>query len=50
MKIEHNNKQKFYTFAVVPGNGQVLQGMPAIEKLNILIINCNAIGTNENEK
>ena len=29
---------------MVPGNGQALLGMPDIEVLNILTINCNTIG------
>ena len=37
-------------FCVVPGNGEVLLGMPDIELLNILNINCNKIGTEKEEK
>ena len=49
VKIEHKNKQNSCTFFVVPGNGQVLLGIPRIEILNIPTINCNAIGTKETE-
>ena len=47
VKIEHNNKHKKCNLFVVPGNGQALLGMPDIEILNILNINCNTIGTME---
>ena len=32
-------------FFVVPGNRQALLGMPDIDMLSIIKINCNAIGT-----
>ena len=49
VKIEHNNKQKICNFFAVLGNGQVLLGMPDIEILNILSINCNTVGTHETD-
>ena len=49
-KLEHNNKQKMYNFSVVPGNWQVLLGMPDIEILSILTINCNTLGTKETDR
>ena len=45
--IEHNNKLKMCNFFIVPGNGQALLAMPNLEKLNILTISCNTIGTEE---
>ena len=37
-------------FLVVAGNKQALLGMPDIEIINILTINCNTIGTEETDK
>ena len=37
-------------FFVVPGYGEVLLGMPDIELLNILHMNCNTVGTEKEEK
>ena len=37
-------------FLVVPGYREVLSGMPDIELLNILNINCITIGTEKEEK
>ena len=50
VKIEHNNKQKLCNFFVVKGNRQALLGLPYIEILNILTINCNTIDTKEMDK
>ena len=47
VKIEHNNKCKICNFFVVPGNGQAFLGVPDIETLDILTINCNRIDTQE---
>ena len=44
-KLRHNNIQKICKFIVGSGNGQVLLGMPDIDTLNIIKINCNTIGT-----
>ena len=41
VKSEHNNKWKAYEIFVVPGNGQTMWGMPDIETLDVLTINCN---------
>ena len=49
-KIEHNNKQKKSYFFVVLRNGQALLGMPDIEILDILDINCNTTGTQEADR
>ena len=49
-EIENNDTCKKYIFFVVPGNEEALLGMPDIELLNILNINCNTIGTEEEEK
>ena len=43
IKIEHNNKQRMCNFFVVLGNRQPLLGMPDIEILDILTINCNTM-------
>ena len=45
VNIEPNNKQKMCKLSVVPGNGQAVLGMPDIDKLNIIHINCNMIDT-----
>ena len=37
-------------FFVVPGNGQALLGMQHIDILNILIVSCNTVGTEEADK
>ena len=50
MVIENNNKCKKCIFFVVPGDGNALLGMPDIELLNIMQINCNTIGTKKEEK
>ena len=50
VNIECNNKHKMCNFFVVPGNGQVSSGMPDIEILKILTIQCNIIGTEEVDK
>ena len=50
VKIEHNIKQKLCDFFVALGNGQVLLGMPDIETLDILTINCRRVGTQEAER
>ena len=34
-------------FFVVPANGEALLGIPDIELLNILNINCNTVGTDK---
>ena len=47
VKKQHNKKGNFF---VAPGNGQALLGMPDIEILDILTINCNTIGTEEAAK
>ena len=49
IQMEHNNKQKICNFFVVPRNRQALLGMPNIEILNIININCNATGTKETD-
>ena len=49
VKLEHNNIQKMCKFFVVPGNRQALLGMPDIDRLNIMKINCNTIGTHRND-
>ena len=49
VKLEHNNIQKMCKFFVVPGRGQALLGMPGIDTLNIIRINCNTIGTHRND-
>ena len=50
VEIENNDKCKIYIFLVVPGNREVLLGMPYIKLLNIFNINCNRIGTDKEEK
>ena len=50
VKIEHNNKLKICNIFVVPGNRQALLGMPDIEILNILTMNCNTMGTQETNR
>ena len=40
VEIENDNKCKECIFFVVPGDGETLLGMPDIEWLNILDINC----------
>ena len=50
VKLEHDSEHKVCSFIVVPDNGQVLLGMPNIEILNILTINCNTLGTEEADK
>ena len=50
VKMENNSEQKICTFFVVPGNKQMLQGMSDIEILNIVTINCSALGTNETDR
>ena len=47
---KHNNKQKLCDLFVVLGNGQAILGLQDIEVLNILTINCNAIGTKETDR
>ena len=47
VKKEHNNKQKMWKFSIVVGNGQTLLGMPDINMINIIHINCKIIGTQE---
>ena len=47
--IENNNKIKMHSFFVVPENRQPLLGMPAIETLGILIINCNTLEMKESD-
>ena len=42
--IEHNNKKKKCRFCVVPGNGQVLLGMPDTDVLSIIKICIDSIG------
>ena len=37
-------------FCIVPGNEEVLLGVPDIELLNILNINCNTIGIGKEER
>ena len=39
-----------FNFFVVPGNGQVLWGMPDIKTLDILIMNCNTIDIQKADK
>ena len=36
-------------FFLVPGNGQALLGMPDIDMLDIININCNTINTHGND-
>ena len=48
--IENINKCKKCIFFVVPGDGDALLGMPDIELLNILQINCDTTGTKEEER
>ena len=48
-KIQNNDQYKNCIF-VVPGNEEVLLGMPNIELLNILNINGNTIGTDKERK
>ena len=50
VKIEHNDKQKMYKFFVVPGNRQALLGLPDINMMNIMHINCNAMGAQETDR
>ena len=50
VKIEHNNEYKIYKFLVVLGNRQALLGMPNINMLNIIRINCNTIDTQETDR
>ena len=50
VKIEHNNKQRMCKFFVIPGNGQTLLGMPDINTLSIIHINCNTIDTQETDR
>ena len=45
--MEHNNKHKICNFFVVPWNGHALLGMPDIEPLDILTLNCNTIDMQE---
>ena len=49
-KTENNNKCKTCTFFVVWGDGEALSSMPDIELLNILNINCNTIGAENDAK
>ena len=49
VKLKDNNIPEMYMFFVVPGNGQALLGMPDIDMFNIIKINCNTIGTHEND-
>ena len=49
VKIEHNNKQKICKFFVLTGNGKALLGMPHIDILNIIQINCNTIDIQETD-
>ena len=46
----NNNKCKECIFFLVPGDRDALCGMPDIELLNILNINCNTIGTEKGGK
>ena len=48
--IENNNKCTKCIFFVVSGDGDALLGMPDIELLNILQINCNTIGIEKEVK
>ena len=50
VKIENNKKCKTCIFFVVLADAKALLGMPDIEFLNILNINCNTIGTEKDEK
>ena len=50
LQIENNDKYIKCIFFVVHGNGEALLGMPYIELLNILNINCNTIGTEKEGK
>ena len=50
IKIQNNNTHKACIFLVVPGDGEALLGMPYIELLNILNINCNTVGAEKAEK
>ena len=49
-KKEHNNKDKLCNFSVVPGTGQALLGMPDINTLDIIAINCNTIDALEADR
>ena len=42
--IEHKYNKKKCRFFVVPGNGQVLLGMPDTDALNIINMNIHSIG------
>ena len=46
----HNSKKKICNFFVVPRNEQVFLGMPDIDILNILTINCDTKGAKETDK
>ena len=48
--MENNNKHKTCIFFVVLGDGEALLGMPDIELLNILNINCSTIGVRKMRK
>ena len=50
VEIENNDKHNKCIFFIVPGNGEALLGMPNIELLNILNINCNTRSTEKEKK
>ena len=41
------DKQKPCRFIVVPGEGPVLQGMLDVEKVELLSVNCNTVGSDQ---
>ena len=43
-RIEHSNIQKACEFFVMTGKGQALLGMPDLETLYVLTVNCNTLG------
>ena len=47
VKTEHNIRQRICKFLLVAGNGQALLGMPDIDTLNIIHINCHTVDVQE---
>ena len=47
VKVENNYRAKVCSFFGVSANGKALLGMPDIETLNILMVNCNTLDTKE---
>ena len=50
VEIKNYDNYKKYIFFIVLGNGEVSLGMPEIELLSILNINCTTIGTEKEKK